>query len=70
MRNHEIAVWSGVSTFFGSLLGIGILDVFNPSDRIRLIGAVILALITGLSVYSKQRYDEAKKKREDIESST
>jgi len=61
---HEVALWAGVVAFFGSLLAIGIFDVFNPDQIFEYIGALFVALITGGSVYAKQRYDDAKKKEE------
>lgn len=69
MKDHEVALWAGIYTFFGSLVTIGILDIFNPNDWVKVIGAVILALITGASVYAKQRYEEAKTKNEEFGSS-
>lgn len=60
MRGHDIALWSGVSAFFASLLAIGIFDVFNLDQWVEYIGAIIVAFITAGSVYAKQRLDEAK----------
>jgi hypothetical protein len=58
---HEIALWSGVAAFFGSLLAIGIFDVFNPDQAYEYLAALIIAGITAGSVYAKQRLDDAKK---------
>lgn len=63
MNGHEIALWSGVASFFGSLLAIGIFDVFNADQWAEYIGALIVAAVTGGAVYSKQRMDDAKKKK-------
>lgn len=63
-RSHEIALWSGVFAFFGSLIAVGIFDVFNPDQWIEYIGALIVAFITAGSVYAKQRLDDAKKEDE------
>jgi hypothetical protein len=60
-RHHEIALWSGVFAFFGSLIAVGIFDVFNPDQWVEYIGALLVAFITAGSVYSKQRLDDAKK---------
>lgn len=60
-RGHEIALWSGVAAFFGSLFAIGIFDVFNPDQLVEYAGALIVAFITAGSVYAKQRLDDAKK---------
>ena len=59
---HEVALWAGVAAFFGSLLAIGIFDVFNPAQWLQWFGAILVAAITGGSVYSKQRLDDAKRK--------
>jgi hypothetical protein len=61
MKENPIALWAGVFAFFGSLLAIGIFDVFNPDQWVEYIGAIIVAFITAGSVYAKQRLDDAKK---------
>lgn len=61
MRDHQIALWAGVSSFFASLLAIGIFDVFNPDQWVEYVGALLVAAITAGGVYSKQRLDDAKK---------
>jgi len=64
MKGHDIALWSGMFAFFGSLLAIGIFDVFNPDQWVEYLGALIVAAITAGSVYAKQRLDDAKKNQE------
>jgi hypothetical protein len=64
MNGHEVALWSGVAAFFGSLLAIGIFDVFDPGQIYEYLGAFIVAGITAGSVYAKQRLDDAKKLEE------
>jgi hypothetical protein len=59
--NHQVALWAGVAAFFGSLLAIGIFDVFDITQWAQYLGAVLVALITAGTVYSKQRLDDAKK---------
>ncbi len=61
MNGHEVALWSGVFAFFGSLLAVGIFDIFNPAQWVQYLGALIVAFITAGSVYAKQRLDDAKK---------
>jgi hypothetical protein len=61
MRGHEVALWSGVFSFFGSLIAVGIFDVFNPDKWIEYLGAIIVAFITAGSVYAKERLNDAKK---------
>lgn len=60
MREHQVALWSGVASFFASLLAVGIFDVINPAQYVEYLGALIVAFITAGSVYAKQRLDEAK----------
>jgi hypothetical protein len=65
-NGHEVALWAGAVTFFGSLLAVGIFDIFEPDKWVEYIGALLVAFITAGSVYTKQRYDDAvaKKKRQ------
>lgn len=63
MNGHEVALWSGVAAFFGSLLAVGIFDVINPGQAWEYLGALIVAFITAGSVYAKQRLDDAKNER-------
>lgn len=62
--DHDVALWAGVAAFFGSLLAIGIFDVFNPNEAMEYLGALIVAFITAGSIYAKQRLDDAKKNRQ------
>jgi hypothetical protein len=61
---HDVALWAGVAAFFGSLLAIGIFDVFNPDQIVEYVGAIIVAFITAGSVYAKERLDYAKREEE------
>jgi hypothetical protein len=63
--NHSVALWAAVTAFFGSLLAIGIFDVFNAGQWAEYLGAFIVAFITAGSVYAKERLDEAKRERGD-----
>ena len=58
---HETALWAGVAAFFGSLLTIGVIDIFSPGQLVKFASSVVIALITAGAVYSKQRLDDAKK---------
>ncbi len=62
--NHEVALWSGVAAFFGSLLAVGIFDVIDPGKAWEYLGSLVVAGVTAGSVYAKQRYDDAKKAEE------
>jgi len=57
---HDVALWAGAAAFFGSMVAIGAIDVLNPSDALQFAGAVVVAAITGATVYSKERLNAAK----------
>lgn len=59
-RDHAVALWAGISAFFGSLLAVGVFDVLNPAKVAEYAGALIVAFITAGAVYAKQRLDDAK----------
>lgn len=59
MKN-QLALWSGISAFFATLLAIGTIDIFNPNDQVRLLSAIAVGLITAGAMYSKQRLDDEK----------
>ncbi len=65
MNGHEIALWASVAAFFGSLLAIGVIDVFNPDDLVKFATSLIAAAVTGGTVYARQRLDDAKAKARD-----
>lgn len=65
--SHEVALWAGVAAFFGSLLAAGVFDLINAGQWIEYAGAILVAFITGGSVYAKQRYDDAKKEADERE---
>lgn len=67
---HDIALWAGAVAFFGSLLAVGIFDVFDPDQWVEYLGAFLVAFITGGSVYAKQRYDDAVAEKEDSSKTT
>jgi hypothetical protein len=58
---HEVALWAGIAAFFGSLLAIGIFDVFDADQWAQYLGAIIVAGITAGGVYAKERLDFAKR---------
>jgi hypothetical protein len=64
---HEVAWWAAVAAFFGSLLTIGVVDILKPDDLIKMATSLIIAVITGGSVYAKQRLDEARQKEHALE---
>lgn len=63
MRGHETAFWAGIASFFGSLLAIGTIDILNPDKAVQYLTAFFVAIITGASVYAKQRLEDAKQEK-------
>lgn len=59
--DKQVALWSALVAAFSYLLALGIFDVINPANWVQYLGALIVAVITGGAVYSKQRLDAAKK---------
>jgi hypothetical protein len=60
VNGHQVALWAGVAAFFGSLLAIGAIDVFDLHGIAEFVGSVLVAVITASGVYAKQRLDDAK----------
>ena len=61
-RNRSpIAFWAGISSFFATVLAIGAINVFNPEDRIRFLGAIVVGVITAGGVYARERLSEERK---------
>ena len=58
---HDVALWAGIAAFFGSLLAVGIFDIFDPDQWLEYLGALLVAGITAGAVYSKERLDYAKR---------
>jgi hypothetical protein len=65
VRNH-VALWGGVSAFFATLIGIGVIDVINAGGRWELLNGVFVGLITGGAVYAKQKLDDAREGRIEV----
>jgi hypothetical protein len=62
--HHQVAIWAGISAFFASMLSIGVIEVFNPDDLVKFTTSFLVAGITGASVYSKHRLDDARRENE------
>lgn len=60
---HHVAIWSGIAAFFGSLVAIVAIDIFDPPLITRLAGALFVASITGGFMYAQQRLIDAKTER-------
>ena len=62
-KAQEVSLWAGAAAFFGSLLAIGVFDVFNADQLFEYVGAIVVGLITGGAVYSKERLAFAKQRK-------
>jgi hypothetical protein len=62
---HEVALWAGIASFFGSLMAIGVFDLLNPDKWVEYIGSLLVAFITAGAVYAKERLADAKAERKE-----
>lgn len=62
-KSSEIALWAGLSAFFGNLVGLKLLELLSHNDLIQIAGAVFVSLIVAGAVYSKERLQAAKARR-------
>lgn len=59
--HHSIALWSAMTALFTNLAAVAVIDIFGSPDNTKsAIAAIITSIIIGASVYSKQRWDDAK----------
>lgn len=65
--HHEVALWAGLTALFTNLSAITLIDIVDSSDALRAIGVVVASIIVGMTVYSKQRWDDAKGKGETVD---
>jgi hypothetical protein len=42
MKSNSLALWAGISAFFATLLGVGVIDIFNPTDQVRLVSGIVV----------------------------
>ncbi len=59
--SHQVALWAGASAFFGSLLAVGAIDVFDLSGLAEFATSILVAGVTAGGVYAHERLEEAKK---------
>lgn len=57
---HDVALWAGITSFFGSILAIITIDILNPDHALQLVGAVIVGILTAGGVYAQQRLVDAR----------
>lgn len=65
MNGHarEVATWAAGSAFFGSLIGLKLLERISGEDWAQILGAVIVAGVAAGAAYSKERLTAAKRLR-------
>lgn len=63
MKSNHLPFWAGVSAFFSSVLAIGAINILDPTDQIRFIGGVFVGILTGATIYARQKMDDARTKR-------
>lgn len=61
---HELALWAGLTALFTNLAAIAAVDIIGSDNPAKIVSIVITSIIVGATVYSKQRMDDAKSKRE------
>ena len=61
-KAQEVSLWAGAAAFFSSLIAVGLFDVLDPDKVVEYLGAIVVGIITGAAVYSKERLGFAKKR--------
>lgn len=65
-ERHDVALWAGLTALFTNLSAITLIDIVDSNDALRAAGIVVASVIVGATVYSKQRWDDAKGKGETV----
>jgi len=66
-ERHDVALWAGLTALFTNLSAITLIDIVDSNDALRVAGVVVTSVIVGATVYSKQRWDDAKGKGETVD---
>lgn len=64
MKGHELALWAGLTALFTNLTAIAAVDIIGSDNKVKALSVLFTSIIVGATVYSKQRMDDAKSKRE------
>jgi hypothetical protein len=59
-RDHQIALWTGVTAFFTNVIGLELLDRISDHDVWQIAEGVIVSVFVAGAVYAKQRLADAK----------
>ncbi len=66
-HGNDVALWAGISAFFGSLLALAIFDLLDIQGWWALFSGIIVAGVTAGGVYAKERLNTAKTRNERME---
>ncbi len=66
-NGNGVALWAGVASFFGTILAVGIFDVFDITGWEKFLSSLIVSALTAATVYSKERYEHERHKDERLE---
>lgn len=64
---HDVALWAGLTALFSNLAAVGIVDLIGSDNGAKALGVLVASLIVGATVYSKQRWDDAKGQGEMVD---
>ena len=62
-RGREVALWAGLSAFFGNLVGLKFLELLSHNDIGQFAIAAGVSAIVGAAVYSRERLQAARESR-------
>jgi len=62
-RKNNLPLWAGLSAFFSTVLTVGAINVFSIHDDVRFVSGLFVGAITGLTIYARQKMDDARVKR-------
>ena len=60
---HSIALWAGLTALFGNLAAVHVIALLGneSSEYSKAIAALVTSVVVAGAVYSKQRWDDAKR---------
>lgn len=62
-NDNSLPVWAGLTAFFTTVLAIGAINILNPDDQIRFLSGIIVGIVTGATIYTRQKMDDARMAR-------
>ena len=58
---HAVALWAGLSAFFGNIIGLKVLEVISGNDIVQILSALLISAFVGGAVYSRERLAVARR---------